>query len=404
LKKLLVIGIIILLIGVSVAPSIAINVVKIKSSTQSSLIGNTLYVGGSGEGNYSSIQRAIYDASDGDTVFVFDDSSPYIEWDILIDKSINLIGEDRNTTIIDGYNSGVIIKINSCSNVIIQGFTIKDGGYKYLENIIILIDSCNNCIISNNFLDNSESLEGVRSTDGVCLIESNNVQITNNIIFNGRSIILRKSNDNIIAHNKLLDAQIILEGSSNNNNISYNVLANDYYGIELYNSNYNTLCYNNIVNIKWDGLVTFRSSNCEIYMNNIENCKGSGIRIDECSDNIIHYNNIKRNRFGIYLVGHEGSFYSNNFINNFINVFTQDVGEYFFDGNYWNKPMNRPKMLIGLRTIWLRPPYTWGPHDHGWSINFPKILFDMNPAQEPYDINVPQYYDITDYFGKNDIS
>ena len=32
---------------------------------------NTLYVGGSGEGNYTKIQDAIDDASDGDIVFVY---------------------------------------------------------------------------------------------------------------------------------------------------------------------------------------------------------------------------------------------------------------------------------------------------------------------------------------------
>ncbi|NHJ39073.1 MAG: hypothetical protein FK731_03500, partial [Asgard group archaeon] len=41
--------------------------------------GNTLYVGGGGSNNYSSIQEAIDDAIDGDTVFVYDKSSPYNE-------------------------------------------------------------------------------------------------------------------------------------------------------------------------------------------------------------------------------------------------------------------------------------------------------------------------------------
>ena len=48
--------------------------------------GNTLYVGGSGPGNYTRIQDAIDNASDGDTVFVYDDSSPYFE--IISDKII----------------------------------------------------------------------------------------------------------------------------------------------------------------------------------------------------------------------------------------------------------------------------------------------------------------------------
>ena len=56
---------------------------------------NTLYVGGSGPGNYTKIQDAIDNASDGDTVFVYDDSSPYNEH-LLIKKSILLVkGKSR---------------------------------------------------------------------------------------------------------------------------------------------------------------------------------------------------------------------------------------------------------------------------------------------------------------------
>jgi len=55
MKKLLVIGIIILLVGVSI-PSTGINVEK---SNITSYDGNTLYVGGSGPGNYTKIQDAI---------------------------------------------------------------------------------------------------------------------------------------------------------------------------------------------------------------------------------------------------------------------------------------------------------------------------------------------------------
>ena len=77
LSKTLVIGTIFLFTGMSITPSIAVDTVKISSIPISN--GKTLYVGGSGEGNYTKIQDAIDDASDGDTVFVFNDSSPYIE-------------------------------------------------------------------------------------------------------------------------------------------------------------------------------------------------------------------------------------------------------------------------------------------------------------------------------------
>jgi len=67
-KKGLAVGIIFFLVISSVPYSILSN--EISTGT---FDGNILYVGGSGPGNYSIIQNAINDASDGDTIFVFDD-------------------------------------------------------------------------------------------------------------------------------------------------------------------------------------------------------------------------------------------------------------------------------------------------------------------------------------------
>lgn len=46
--------------------------------------GNKLYVGGTAN-NYTRIQDAINAANDGDTIFVYDDSSPYYE-NLIINK------------------------------------------------------------------------------------------------------------------------------------------------------------------------------------------------------------------------------------------------------------------------------------------------------------------------------
>jgi len=82
-----------------------------KDILKDAINGNTLYVGGNGSNNYSSIQEAIDIAEEGDTVFVYDDSSPYFE-NILIDKSsISLVGEEKNTTVIDGQGKSSTIHL-----------------------------------------------------------------------------------------------------------------------------------------------------------------------------------------------------------------------------------------------------------------------------------------------------
>ncbi|UCD12997.1 MAG: hypothetical protein JSW60_05370, partial [Thermoplasmatales archaeon] len=63
------------------------------------LTGNIFYVGDNGSGNYSSIQDAIDNASGGDTINVF--NGLYNE-NIILNKSINLVGENKDSTIING--------------------------------------------------------------------------------------------------------------------------------------------------------------------------------------------------------------------------------------------------------------------------------------------------------------
>jgi len=110
MKKLLVFGVIVLFLGMTISSSTGLNLEKQSIKPLSS--GNVLYVGGSGTNNYTKIQDAIDNASDGDTVFVYDDSSPYYE-NLVVDKSIQLIGEDRDTTVINGSGSGDVVYVTA---------------------------------------------------------------------------------------------------------------------------------------------------------------------------------------------------------------------------------------------------------------------------------------------------
>ena len=89
-------------------------------------LGNIFFVGGSGPNNYTLIQNAIDNASNGDTVFVMDDSSPYYE-NLIVDKQINLIGEDKNNTIIDGNGIGDVVSLYY-DKIVLSGFSIINNG------------------------------------------------------------------------------------------------------------------------------------------------------------------------------------------------------------------------------------------------------------------------------------
>jgi len=79
------------------------------------------------ETHVKTIQEGINVAEDGDVVYVF--SGIYVE-NIIINKKINLIGENKNTTIIDGSNGGykdVIVTIRR-SYVKLKSLTIQNSG------------------------------------------------------------------------------------------------------------------------------------------------------------------------------------------------------------------------------------------------------------------------------------
>ena len=111
--------------------------VLIDKTPLSSTNGKTLYVGGSGPGNYKKIQDAIDNASDGDTVFVY--NGTYNEY-LIINNRINLIGENPHNTIVNSKISPVVIDINS-DKVKVQGFTISAKGNMWLSVFGIRISS-----------------------------------------------------------------------------------------------------------------------------------------------------------------------------------------------------------------------------------------------------------------------
>ena len=209
--------------------------------------GNTLYVGGSGSNNYTSIQSAIDDAIDGDTVFVYNDSSPYDEV-LIIDKSISLIGEDKNTTVIKSENDDIVNIL--VDNVRMSEFTVKNGRYA------IRILSSNGTIISDNIITDN-GLEGIYLANSSYNIISRNI-VQNSIYGIGLHWSVSGPGPckyNTISDNKILNnAQRGLHMSLYHeyNNITGNIFAfNKNYGIKIccYCNN-NIIYHNNFVDNK----------------------------------------------------------------------------------------------------------------------------------------------------------
>jgi parallel beta-helix repeat protein len=286
-RKGFVFGIIVLFVGASVIPSTGYRVNKKSINPISN--GNTLYVGGSGAGNYTSIQDAIDDANSGDTVFVFDDSSPYYE-NLKIYKSIKLIGENKETTVIDGNKSESCVIFVFAEWVTISGFTIQNSTAGPLANGGIVLGDRYNSVVNN-------------------IITSNNNGVQLNGLFN---IIT----GNIINSNEYCGIAIhyFMGGAASYSIITDNTIKYNREGISI-GGPYNFISDNNISDNN-DGITIGEEHNI-ITANNISSNNNSGIHVEYGINNILHHNNFRNNGENAY----------DNWENNW------DDGEY---GNYWS--------------------------------------------------------------------
>ncbi|UCE75085.1 MAG: right-handed parallel beta-helix repeat-containing protein, partial [Methanomassiliicoccales archaeon] len=271
--------------------------------------------------NYPTIQEAINAADPGDTVYVY--SGTYNE-NVVVDKTINLTGENPDTTIIHGENTGPGIDVIA-DWVNITGFTVI-GTSTHTKECIKLYD-VQNCSITNN-----------------------------NLSLNSWGIYLELSSNNIVNGNNISTTTGIHLESSDNNNVTNNKLTpiSRRWGIYIWYSTNNTLTGNEIapggVYILGDQLSHYNSHN--IPLNNKINGEllyyykdESGLNIDDipvgqiilanCSDMNIKNLEINKTVFGIHIAYSINiSIKGNNISDNFAGIVLINSYECDIIGNY----------------------------------------------------------------------
>ncbi|MGD0405375.1 MAG: NosD domain-containing protein [Candidatus Bathyarchaeia archaeon] len=317
--------------------------------------------------DYSTIQAAINQANDGDTVFVKDGvynpaglfydvmndaGSPYVE--ILVNRSISLIGEDSQKTIImgktnNGYSGPQATIRVTADDVTISGFTIlgsasnnaaASDGEKGIEVAGTYDHAPSHCsiignIIKNNFFDGIATSGYYNQVTGVTK-PSYDIIANNTVTGNAGYGMYISSSSTVISGNQIsgniLDGIIIdscVNVTISGNNISRNGQT-DYWLP-------GGLC------LRWLGPFY-------VYNNNITNNIGNGVIFGEnCGNSIITANNIANNTIGINLgpvfsqdsVGSGSTIYKNNIINNRLQVaVNQTSDKVAWDngaaGNYWS--------------------------------------------------------------------
>ena len=218
-----------------------------------------------GPADFHTIQEAINAASDGDTIFVHV-GTYYAR--ITISRSVSLVGEERNTTVIDGNGVGTVILVIA-DNASIINFTVKNSGKVWHGS-----GYPPSCISGDNV--NYVNIKSNTLTDAAVCIwfhSSSFVNIADNVIFNTSIAgIIGYSSSYIMMHQNLAYNCVLmglhLDGSSVNCNITNNVIINTLEGIEIEKSagNFvigNKLTDNNVSMVlnQCNGLNIFRENN-----------------------------------------------------------------------------------------------------------------------------------------------
>ncbi len=252
----------------------------------------TLYVGGAGPGNYTTIQAAIDVASPGDTVFVY--SGTYNE-SLAVNKTLSLIGEDTNATMVVGNGTGSVIHILS-NWVNVSGFSVTGGGSAFFD-AGLLLDHVHDCHVSHiNASSNNWS--------GLELYYSDWNTIEHNVAFENKfGLTLHQSDNNSILGNDVLsspDAGLWIT-ISRDNTITRNFVSLNRVGFYIWDVDSTAIARNTIVDNSVGIEVMAGSSGNTLSENNISG-GSTGILI-ATHGNTIEYNTITNcTSGGIYLI------------------------------------------------------------------------------------------------------
>lgn len=321
-------------------------------------IQNTFYVDNDGDPDVycTSVREGIQNAGSGDTIFVY--NGTYYE-NNLVWRTINLTGEEKKTTIIDGNYKGSVFDIYS-DNVVVRGFTLKNiKDYYLFEGYYGCIKiRAKHVLVTDNIITPGELGDHMYG-EGVYLYGSGTSEnvIKDNIIFYDKYIgtavgvkIVYGADYNTIYNNEIYgchsSVSIVPMGSDCNNNIIDSNYFHDLnIGVSIEEPAPGTrVSSNKIANCEiWGVFLFFADDN--LIDNNTITHSGIGIYLSGsgCTTNIVSNNQISYNNVGVKVGGRHNKIYYNNFVNNTQNAYDESDNTWYkfklfgkSKGNYWD--------------------------------------------------------------------
>ena len=371
---------------------------------------------GWGVDHFNCIKDGINFINKSGIIYVYNGS--YFE-NLVIEKGdFEIIGENRETTIIDGGGKGAL-SIRA-SNINISGFSIQN----FNQYAIHFLSGQNNTISNNIFMNNNEGIKIEENADYSTI--SNNI-----FIDHIRAVIDLQGHNNVISGNLITKESLEYAcrtgitidahespGLDMNNIISGNIITYCWEtGIAWSDfADQITVTQNVIENCTW-GLVIAESEYLTISLNTIDNCGIGIVGVISFYNTVFSQNNITNCLYGIYIhtladilldleppvmppyeksmitkcwtiminqqnammfksgfgplgrtVIEKNNFFGNDRHASFrLPVFGYSI--VFWNNNYWEKPRSSPYFIFGKVLLII-----------------PWIHLDLNPAKQPYDI------------------
>ena len=195
--------------------------------------------------DYPTIQEAINNANEGDTIYV--KVGTYYE-NVVVNKSLSLVGENRSTTIIDANGTLGTAVIITANDVTLSQFTIRNAGALGQPAPGIVIRNCNDTSITNNVISNNR--------EGIVDIGASRHYIADNVIINNKFGIGIGGLNNILSNNSIINNDlggVFLSDAETTIINGNNVTNNGYVGINV-NNCWNTTIGENTVANNEDGM------------------------------------------------------------------------------------------------------------------------------------------------------
>ena len=233
------------------------------------------------------IQAAVDAASAGDVINVA--AGTYAE-NVTIDKELTLLGEDKETTIIDGSETGSVVTISS-DNVALSGFTIQNSGLTGTEAGIAL-SGVSGCYISDNIITDNFAGVGMVSASSDT-IKSNTISQNNFGIYLGD--VDTPSTGNLISGNTISGSVT----SATIENCGDGIYADQ-------NNHGNTYVNNTIKSNEGNGIYFWKSAGNTVSTNKISSNTKNGIALMGSANNLFTSNIVKLNGEDGYNIRYSG--------------------------------------------------------------------------------------------------